>query len=219
MLKNELLSGVTGAIFDLDGTLVDSLGIWGEIDIEFFHRHGKEVPADYQLSIAHMSFRQMANYTKERFGFPESVEEIEKTWVDMSEKAYATSIKAKPYAPEFIHSLKEKGIPISLATSNQRALYEPCLKNNGMFEDFDFFLNVNEIHSSKSEPTIYLSLAQMMKSEPKNTLVFEDILMAVRTSHTAGFRTVGVYDAHSALDREEIEKNSDGYIRSFKELM
>lgn len=220
MDNNQLFKGVEGAIFDLDGTLVDSLSVWHDIDIDFFKKHGMDVPQDYFVNIGHMSFMEMAKYTQERFSFKESPKEIADYWVKQSEVAYATKVTAKPYAKEMLKYLKEvKHLPISLATSNRKELYEPCLKNLGMFQYFDYFMNVNDINSSKSEPKIYLNLASIMKSDPKDTLVFEDILTACKTAYQAGFRTVGVFDQSSKKNEELIKENSSRYILSFKELL
>lgn len=219
MNKQELYKGIKAAIFDLDGTLVDSMGIWGDIDIEFFHKHNMEVPKDYFVNIGHMSFMEMAKYTSEKFHFKETPEEIASYWVQESEDGYANKVPAKPYARELLEELKRKEFKISLATSNRKELYEPCLKHLNMYQYFDYFLNVNDLKSSKGEPKIYLNLALMMNSKPKETFVFEDIVTACKTAHNAGFRTLGVYDPKSEKDAVTIKANTDYYLKSFKEIL
>ncbi len=204
----------------MDGTLVDSLGIWADIDRRFFLLHQREVPEDYEQRIAHMNFVDIAKFTKDEYGFQESIEEIMKIWTDWSMEAYRNDILAKPGAKEFLAYIKnERKLPITLATANRKELYEPCLKRNGLDEFFSHALNVNDLNSTKGEPLIYQKLAEFMHTEPKETLVFEDILIAVRTAHNAGFRVAAVYDKGNRKDAKEIIENSDFYITSYPEIV
>ena len=218
MKRNELFKGIKACIFDLDGTLVDSLGIWSDIDIRFFKEHGRDVPADYEKRISHMNFIEMAEFTKEEYGFEESVDAIARKWLDWSIEAYQKDIKAKPGAKEFLEYVKSLGLPIALATTNKKELYEPCLENNDMWKYFSFALNVTEINSKKSEPKIYQLLAEKMNAKPEETIVFEDILMAVKTAHNAGFKVAAVFDQRNKRDIDEIIENSDFYITSYNDL-
>lgn len=219
MKKQELLNGIKGCIFDLDGTLVDSLGIWSEIDERFFLVHNMKVPEDYKKRIAHMNFKDIALFTKEEYGFKESIDEIMQIWTDWSIEAYKTEIKAKPGAKELLSYIHDElKLPVALATANRKELYEPCLKNNDIFSYFDYAMNVNEINSTKSEPKIYLSLAEKMNTKPEETLVFEDILMAIQTAHNAGFKVAAVYDKGNKKDSDSIIKTADYYITSYCEI-
>lgn len=214
-----LLDGVKACIFDMDGTLVDSLGIWSDIDSRFFHERGMEVPADYDKVISHMSYKEMAIYTKETYQIKESVEEIMDMWLEWSKEAYLYTIPAKPGAKEFLSLLKSKGIPLSLATTNKEELYLPCLERNGLDGYFDYIENVNHLRTKKSEPKIYLTLSEYMHSEPEETLVFEDILMAVNTAKKAAFRVAAVYDERNEKDLPEIKRNADFFIDDYPSLM
>lgn len=219
MKKQELLKGIQGCIFDLDGTLVDSLGIWSEIDERFFLVHNMNVPEDYEKRIAHMNFKDIAVFTKEEYGFKESIDEIMKIWTDWSIEAYRNEIKAKPGAKELLSYIHDElRLPLALATANRKELYEPCLKNNGIFSYFDYAMNVNEINSTKSEPKIYLSLAEKMGTKPENTLVFEDILIAITTAHNAGFKVAAIYDRRNKQDSDGIINTADFYITSYMDL-
>lgn len=219
MKFTELTADIKGAIFDLDGTLVDSMNVWADIDVEFFKDRGiYEVPADFADNIAHMNFVDMAKYTIKRFGFSDTPDEIIKIWLDKSIEAYSHTVRAKPGAKELLQEMKDHGIKISLATSNKRELFEPCLKNNDLYQYFDHFLNVNEINSSKSEPTIYLNLADKMHTKPSQTLVFEDIVVALNTAADAGFKTVAIYD-DSSKDADGLKRKiSYYYLKDFSEI-
>ncbi|MDY3047344.1 MAG: HAD family phosphatase [Candidatus Enterosoma sp.] len=219
MNGKELFKGIKACIFDLDGTLVDSLGIWAEVDKKFFLVHNREIPEDYEKKIAHMNFRDIAIMTKEDYGFEESIEEIMKMWTDWSIDAYRNEIKAKPGVKEFLSYIHSLSIPIALATANRKELYEPCLKNNDLYEYFSYFMNVNDINSTKSEPKIYLELAKIMNAKPEETLVFEDILVAIKTAHDAGFKAVAVYDKSSKNDMDDILKSADFFVSSYNEVL
>lgn len=217
MKLQEMLSGIKACIFDMDGTLVDSLGMWSDIDRRFFARYGMETPADYEKKINHMSFLEMAQFTKEEYQLPDSVETIMELWTEWSKEEYESEIQAKPGAQELLQFLKEQGIPLSLATTNRKELYEPCLRRNHLYSYFDHIMNVNEINSAKSEPKIYQLLAAKMNVKPEETLVFEDILIAVNTAHQASFKVAAVYDKRNERDQQKIKTLSDFYFKSFLE--
>lgn len=214
-----MLKGIKACIFDMDGTLIDSLDIWSEIDIHFFERRGMKKPDDYEQKIGHMNFMEMAVMTHNDYNIKESPEEIAKEWMDESITAYEKTIPAKPGAKEFLQYLKDQGIRLSLATTNRKALYEPCFKRLGMFQYFDYCLNVNDLNSTKAEPKIYLALAEKMGVKPEEVIVFEDILMALNTAKRAGFKTCAVYDHHSYKDETEIIKTADYYIQDYPESL
>lgn len=217
MKLQEMLSGIKACIFDMDGTLVDSLGMWSDIDRRFFERYGMETPADYEKKINHMSFLEMAQFTKEEYQIPDSVETIMELWTEWSKEEYESEIQAKSGAQELLQFLKEQGIPLSLATTNRKELYEPCLRRNHLYSYFDHIMNVNEINSAKSEPKIYQLLAAKMNVKSEETLVFEDILIAVNTAHQAGFKVAAVYDKRNERDQQKIKTLSDFYFKSFLE--
>ncbi|MFA6829994.1 MAG: HAD family phosphatase [Bacilli bacterium] len=219
MLKKELFNGVKACIFDLDGTLVDSMSLWYQIDIAFFSAHGMEVPKDYVKAISHMNFMEMANYTHDKYHLKETPAQIAEIWTNMSLAAYSHDIKAKEGAKEFLSILKNNGIKISLATTNKAILYESCLRNNDMWGYFDYAIDVNSLGSSKKEPLIYQLLARKMNVQPSETIVFEDIIMAAKTAHDAGFRTVAVSDEASKNDRDELIRTSDYFLKNYNELI
>lgn len=216
---DQILSGISACIFDMDGTLVDSLGIWDDIDIRFFHEHSMEVPKDYDKIISHMSFMEMAIFTKETYHIQESVEEIASTWLEWSKDAYLHTIVAKPGAKDALEYIKGKGIPMSLATTNKEELYLPCLERNHLLSYFSHIENVNHLHTKKSEPKIYQTLAKDMQAPIEKTIVFEDILMAVDTAKKAGFVVCGVYDKRNNPDKEKIQSIADYFIEDYPGIL
>lgn len=218
MKLETLLKDIDAVIFDLDGTLIDSLKVWNEVDMKFFSIHGREVPSDYTQRIAHMSFTEIAKFTKEEYGFSESIEQIMKMWDDWAREAYHSSIQAKPGAYEFLKKLFSLNVPISLATSNRRSFYEPCLKRLNLSNFFSYDLNVNELGSAKTDPKIYLELASKMHSTPSRTLVFEDIYIASNTAKNAGFKLAVIEDEVNAPDLDKLKAIADFYLKDYTEI-
>lgn len=219
MDKSNLFNDIKGVIFDLDGTLISSMTVWHDIDIQFFKDRGIPYPSDYQKAISHKSLIDMAIYTKERFNLKDKPEDICNIWLRMAEDAYAHKIKLKPHVKEVLEFVKEKGLKIGLATTTSSKLYLPCLENNGIKQFFSVMLNANDLKTDKSKPDIYLEVAKRLGTKPSETIVFEDIIVGITTAHNAGFRTVGVYDKTSEKDSAEIKSIADMYILDFSELL
>lgn len=208
-----------GAIFDLDGTLIDSMDIWEKIDKKFLEKRNIAIPSDYIEKINSMSFKEVAKYTIERFNLKESEEELIKEWNEMALHEYCNNVKTKPNVKEYLKKLKEKGVKIGLATSSPKMLYEPVLKNNKIYEYFDVFTSLEDVKRDKNYPDIYLLAAQKLKLNPQDCVGFEDILISVRTMKKANFKVIGVYDKYANSETERIKKLSDKFIYDFKELI
>ena len=208
------------AVFDMDGTIIDSLGIWDKIDREFLEvKRNIPIPSDYVEKIAHMSFRETAEYTKNRFNLSETPEELMQEWTEMAKYEYAHNIKLKPYAREYIELLKKEGKKVILCTSSPEIFFAPVLKNNGIYNLFDEFTNTCEAGVGKSQPAVYLLAAKKAGVKPERCLVFEDILSAAESAKRAGMLVCGVYDERSRENRAQLKKLCDIYIDSFKELL
>jgi HAD superfamily hydrolase (TIGR01509 family) len=209
--------GVKAAIFDLDGTIADSMGVWTDIDVEFFEGHKIMIPQDYQEALRGMDFSHAAIYTKERFSLAESVEEITAEWSAMALHEYAFNIKLKAGVIEYLDHLKTRGVRIGLATASGRELFEPLLSRHGILKYFDVTTTTSEAGRSKNFPDVYLLCAKKLQVNPQSCLVFEDILLAVRAAKSAGMMVVGVHDSHSASERKAIETEADYFIEDFFE--
>lgn len=208
-----------GVIFDLDGTLFDSMGIWKEVDIAFFKNHGMRMPSDYQDKIKDMHFRTMAIYTKERFHMRSSIESIMDEWCELCYDKYANEVPLKKGVKEFLELLKENNIKIAFATANTTELSEVCLKNNGIFEYFDTGAYLHETLTDKSDPDVYFLACERLGLSPEECIVFEDLLAGIKGAVKGGFTVCGVYDKHSRRDTENIKRIADYYIKSFEELL
>ncbi len=209
---------IKGMIFDLDGTLLDSMEVWGKIDIEFLGKRGFEVPEDYLEMITPMGFMNAAIYTKERFGFPESPEEIEEEWLSMAEYDYANNVEVKPGAIDFLKKCKAAGIQLGVATSSLERLFIPCLEHHDMKELFSVFYTTKGVGADKKSPKVYLMAAEAMGLKPEECIVFEDIIEGSKTAKEAGFRVVGIYDSHSDRDRRGMIATVDRFLMSYQDV-
>lgn len=208
-----------GAIFDLDGTLLDSMHIWHDVDVEFFRRRNLEVTNDYVEVIKNMHLPAAAIYTKEKYNIAESTDEIVQEWLDLCTEAYLHKVDLKPGVFEFLKSLYDNGIKMAFATASEKQVCEGTLKNRGIFDFFSSYAYVSEINIGKTEPDIYLLAAKRMGVNPKNCIVFEDIIEGICGAKKGNFATCGVYDKSSAKDEEKIREIADYYINSFEELL
>ncbi len=213
-----MLKKMKGAIFDLDGTLLDSMGVWRQIDIDFLGKRGLMVPIDYLQAITAMNFEVAADYTITRFKLPETPADIIAEWMTMAAHQYAHEVQLKPYVIEYLKQLKARDIKIAAATSSDRQLFEPCLKNNCIYEYFDAFAVTSEVKRTKGFPDVYEKAADRLALEASECVVYEDIYKGIEGAKMGGFYAVGVEDEHSHYEKDMIKRDADYYIESFLEL-
>lgn len=214
-LDNKIIKAV---IFDIDGTLLDSCSVWTDVDRRFFEKRDMVMPEDYGDAIGHIGLDKAAVYTIERFNLNENKEDIIKEWKEDVINLYKTSIELKPHAKDFLLLLKENHIPFCAATANDEDCYKSALIRHGIYEMFDFIVEVNHYKDGKDKPTIYYDCAKKLGVEVSNCAVFEDLLMALSTAKKAGFISVGVYDKTNK-DESIKEEISDYYIKDFSDII
>ena len=213
-----MFKDIKAAIFDMDGTLIDSMWVWKTVDIEYLMKRNITPPDDLRENIEHLSFSETAKYFKERFNLNESIEAIMAEWNDIALKEYTNNVKLKPGAKEFLTLLKSNEIKIGLATSNCDMLLEVALKNNNIYDYFDCITTTNEVNRGKNFPDVYLLCAEKLEVAPAKCIVFEDILPAVIGAKAAGIKVIGVHDLYSENQKEDIMRLADLYIFQYNEL-
>lgn len=209
---------IKGAIFDLDGTLLDSMWVWEQVDVEFLGRRGFEVPKDYPNAIAAMGFRETADYTIERFQLNERTEDVIQEWNDMAERMYHERVTIKPYVRETIEAFRKKEIRLGVATASYASLFEECLRRNGIYDYFQAFTETKEVARGKGFPDIYIKAAEKIGCTPEECVVFEDIHPAILAARKGGFYTVAVYDEKSSGTWELMKRDAHLAIHSFADL-
>ena len=214
-----MFTNIKAAIFDLDGTLINSMSLWDQIDVDYLTSKNIPVPSDLNDEISHLSFNQVAVYFKERFKLEDSLDDIKNTWNTMAYNHYSSDITLKDGVIEFLNFLKKSNIRIGLATSNSTELLEASLKFNKIYDYFDAITITDEVSIGKHEPDVYLLAAKKLNVKPEECIVFEDILPAIKGAKKAGMKVIAVEDECSVLDKDEIIKNSDGFINDFRVLI
>ncbi len=207
-----------GAIFDLDGTVLNSMGLWKKVDELFFTSRNMPIPEGYIQAISPLGTVGAAHYTKNTYNIKESIEEIIAEWQLTAKREYAQNVTLKPHAKEYILSLKEQGVHLAVATASDPEMFGECLKKYGLADAFDFFITVNEVGKGKDYPDIYRKAAERMGIKPQECMVFEDILTALNSAKSAGFYCIAMYDESSERDRAEIKKIADKFILDFEEM-
>jgi HAD superfamily hydrolase (TIGR01509 family) len=212
-------NNIKGIIFDLDGTLFDSCGMWHKIDVDFFKKRNMDIPKDYNKKIAPLGLAKAAEFTKSEYGIKEPIEEIIKEWHDMAVYEYTCNVNIKPFVKEYLELCKNKGLKLAIATANDEEFYMPALKRNRIVQYFDFICDVNEFKGTKNTPDIYLHVANSLNLSPCDMAVFEDIPRAIKSAKEGGFFVVAVDDAHEVDLVDEKKKLADRFIYSFEELL
>lgn len=214
-----MLRDIKGAIFDMDGTLIDSMWVWNKIDVDFLKERNIELPPDLMETIEYMDFDDIAKYFKKRFNLKDSTDEIENRWNEMAYYEYAHNVPLKPYVKEYLSMLKSHGIKIGLATSNSILLLETVLKKHNIYKFFDTITTTIEAGKDKNSPDVYLLCAKKMNIAPCNCIVFEDILPAVISAKSGGMMVAGVAEPYSTPHWTQIKEISDLSIKSYHELL
>lgn len=219
MNRENWLKNIEGAVFDLDGTLLDSSWVWEKVDEKFLGDRGFQVPDDYVDEISPLGAERAAVYTIERFGLNEDKDDIVREWIEMAKKEYATEVVCKPYAKEFLEELHKLNIKMAVATSSDRELFMKTLEREGILKYFQKIVTVDEVERGKGYPDIYEEAARRIKVNPHKCLVFEDILAGVAGASLGEFNVVAVFDEKSKHNWEKIKSISKYSINDYKELL
>lgn len=214
-----MLKNIKAVLFDLDGTLVDSMWVWREIDKEYLGKFGLTIPMGLQEDIGGMSFSETAVYIKERFQIPDSVEEMKAEWNKMAWDKYTYEVPLKKGAGEFLDYCLKNHIKLGIATSNSKELVHNIIKVHGLNDYFSGIVTGCEVEKGKPAPDVYLEAARRCGVAPHKCLVFEDIIPGILAGKAAGMKVCAVEDDDSADQREEKIKLADYYIKDYSEIV
>ncbi len=204
-----------GAIFDMDGTLLDSMYIWETVGADYLRGRGIQPPAGLRETLRPMSLLQAAEYFRAAFGLTEPPEEIVREVNELVADGYRHHFVCKPHIPELLAQLRRQSVRMCVATATDRHLAEAALRRNGIWEAFSFLLTCTEAGAGKDSPVIFRKALAALGTEKRNTFVFEDALYALKTAKADGFPVVGVYDPSADGQRAEILRLSDVYLPSY----
>ena len=204
------------AIFDMDGTLVDSMVYWQRLGWEYLASRGVTGGVDEVLErIKAMTMAESSALFIETFGLPGTPETVEAEMNAVMDGHYRSDIPLKPGAAHYLAALKARGTKMCVATATPEPLARACLKRLGVLEDFAFLLSCDEVAAGKDRPDVFFEAARRLGSAPAETAAFEDALFAARTAKDAGFYTVGVYDASGDGHWNELTALSDETVRDW----
>ena len=193
-MKNSILDNMKCAIFDMDGTILDSMTMWHTIADRYLESIGKVPRKDLWDNVKRLNMVETAQYFIDEYGVQKTIEEIGVEVKELIMKFYAESLELKMGAREFLEKLNEKGIPCVLATATERSCVLACMKRLDCEKYFKEILTCLDLNTSKSSPLIFEESARRCGAKPEESVVFEDALHAIRTAHKAGFKVCAVYD-------------------------
>lgn len=207
------------AIFDLDGTLFDTMAVWQNAGSSFLKDLGVELDEQGDENIRKMTLEQSTRYMIEEFNLGFSSEELVDKIYSFLKKEYIEKAEPKPYVIEYLKLLKSKGIKMCINTANFLEFAQLVINKYDMNQYFEFIISCNEIGDSKTNPQVFIDTAHKLGSEIKDTAVFEDNYYCIKTANKIGLKTVGVADTLGREYEDEIKKIADKYIYSFEELI
>ena len=210
---------IKGAIFDLDGTLLDSMRMWRYVGNDYLLSIGLEPSKTLHEELRHMYLLDACDYICKNYDTHRPREQVFSEISAYIADFYKTKAQLKEGSAEYLEKLKKDGVRICLATATERKLLLPALKRCGILNYFENIFTCYELKTRKTEPLIYNTAHAFLKTPVENTYVFEDVFAAAQTAKGAGFKVVGVYDSMEYLKEKELKEISDMYINSFKELL
>ncbi|MDO4913511.1 MAG: HAD family phosphatase [Bifidobacteriaceae bacterium] len=204
------------AIFDIDGTILDSMGVWETIDQQIFNHLQIPMPVNYAKSIAGMQFHEIVQYTKQQFNIPLSNEELAQTWSHMAFDAYTNMVKPKAGAIEYLQYLRSQNVPIATATSLPKHLLSSVLQAVGCLDYFDELCCVEDVQNiEKTHPDVYQRAAKLLHVEESQCIVFEDLLIGIKALRKTSMHVWAMLDESSRDDWQEMRLIAEGCLYDF----
>lgn len=214
-----MLRNIDAIIFDIDGTLVDSMHIWTDIDDIFLEKYHLEEPENFHEGMEGKSYSETAQYFLDLFPeLPHTKEELEAEWHEMAFEIYTKELELKKGAYEFILAMHKAGIKLGIATSNSRDLAEGLLMNTGVWQYLDAVWTSDEAKAGKPAPDVYLRVAESLGVNPSRCLVFEDVPNGILAGKNAGMKVCAVEDLFSKSQEAFKRQLADYYIQDYDDI-
>lgn len=215
----DILKDTEAIIFDMDGTLIDSMWIWPSIDDDYLEKYQLQKPENFHEDMEGKSYIEVAQLFLNVF--PElncTMEEVMDEWLDMAYDKYVHQVKMKEGVYDFIMDMRSRGKKIGIATSNANKLVDATLDALDIRPLFDSVRSACEVAKGKPSPDVYLLVAEDMKVKPEHCLVFEDVPMGILAGKNAGMRVCGVDDDFSRPQEVRKKELADYYIQNYYDI-
>ena len=215
-----MLKNIDAIIFDIDGTLVDSMHVWTDIDDLFLEKYNLVEPEFFHEGMEGKSYSETAQYFLDLFPeLPHTTQDLEEEWHEMAFEIYTKDLELKKGAFDFIKIMASKGIKLGIATSNSRDLAEGLLKNVGIWQYLDSVWTSDEAKAGKPAPDVYLKVAESLGVLPERCLVFEDVPNGILAGNNAGMKVCAVEDPFSKNQAQRKRELADYYIQDFDDIL
>ena len=209
---------IKGAIFDVDGVLLDSMPVWEEIGELYLKSQGREGKPGLREILFPMSLEQAADYLIREYDLPKTAVRVVEEVNGMIRTFYAEKAELKPGVRRYLEQFRKAGIPMAVATSSGRENVEAAFRRLSVLDLFQDILTCSEVGQGKNHPKIYLEAAEKIGTRPEETWVFEDTCHALLTAKRAGFRTVAVYDRASRKDLDTLKSEADIFLTEYGDV-
>lgn len=206
-----------GAIFDLDGTILDSNGAWDACTPAMLKQWGYQPKPTLLADLFPLGAADIATFLKRDYNMTQSEEEIYQYIAEQMLYFYAHEVKPKAGVREFLEHLKAEGVPLVLATATVKDCVLPALEQTGLTHIFDHILTCDDVGHSKDEPHIFLEAMEKMGTVPENTWLFEDAIHSIRTGRGLDLVICAIADPAGDLDLQEIREKSDFYLDEWEQ--
>lgn len=207
---------IKGAIFDLDGTLIDSMPVWTDIGARYIKAKGIEPDKKFYDDVRFLKILDYAEYLNKRYGLNEKAFELKLKINQMMEYYYYNEFMLKEGVKDFLIFLKSEGVKLAVATATDAYLVKSVLERNGVYELFDGFFSCRDYNTSKDEPKIFELALKKLGTNKEETYIFEDALYSMKTAHRAGFPICAVYDSAASEHEDDIKEIASIYLETFE---
>lgn len=217
-MENKALNSMTGAIFDLDGTLLDSMHIWSEIGLKFLKNEGVTPPPGASEEFVKLSLVQAAEFYIKNYAPEKTVLDIVKSINALVEDFYFNEVLLKKGVIEFLDFLKDRNVKMCVATATDKYMVEKALERNGIRDYFSEIFTCTNVGAGKDSPVIYDKALEHLGTEKDTTFIFEDALYAIETANKADYKIVGIKDVSEPADPEKVKELCNIYINEYQEI-